>query len=65
MYEHHVNDETRESQPCSNTAVGGYEIANSVLDAAGFNRFQQCIVLPAATVDRIVDAGRGVWPCLA
>jgi hypothetical protein len=65
MYEHRVNDDTPEPQPCSNTAVGGYEIANSVLDAAGLNHFQECIVLPAASVDRIVDAAWEVWPCLA
>jgi hypothetical protein len=48
MCEHLIGDEPADEKQHSSTVVGNYEIANSVLDAAGFNPFRRCIVLPVA-----------------
>jgi hypothetical protein len=63
MCEYHVDDDYT-AQQFYNTIGGGYTIANRILDAAGFNPFQQCIVLPTSTVERFADlVAWEVFPC--
>jgi hypothetical protein len=64
MYGYHVDDDYTPSQQFSNTIDGGYTIANRILDAPGFNPFQQSIALPASTVERFADLlAWEVFPC--